>query len=309
MSPGSHLLARARRAGDGDEGLRAAVAADAVRLHRAQARIGREIVWSEVSVTIAQGEFAAILGPNGSGKTTLLRVLLGELALAHGSASVLGVPPGAPKGAIGYLPQRRHFDPGSRIRGVDLVRLGLDGARWGLPLRRLGAERVEEALELVGASAYARRSIGHLSGGEQQRLLIAQALVSRPRLLLLDEPLDSLDLPNQTAVAALLARICREQQVTVLLVAHDVNPLLPYLDRVVYFGAGRALAGAPRQVITAEALSRLYGVPIEVLHTADGRLVVVGLPAAPAQHSDRHAHSDRQANSDRDAHSDRHVNR
>jgi len=291
MSSAFHPLARARRAGagDGDEALRAATAEEAVRLHRAQARIGRHIVWSEVSVTVTQGEFAAILGPNGSGKTTLLQVLLGELALEHGSASVLGMPPGAPKSEIGYLPQRRHFDPGSRIRGIDLVRLGLDGARWGLPLRRPGAERVEEALELVGASAYARRSIGHLSGGEQQRLLIAQALVSRPRLLLLDEPLDSLDLPNQTAVAALLGRICREQQVTVLLVAHDVNPLLPYLDRVVYFGAGRALAGPPRQVVTAEALSRLYGVPIEVLHTADGRLVVVGLPEAPAQHSDRHA--------------------
>jgi zinc/manganese transport system ATP-binding protein len=293
MSPASHSRARARRAGDGDgdEGLRAATAEDPVRLHRARARIGRHVVWSEVSVTIAQGEFAAILGPNGSGKTTLLRVLLGELALAHGSASVLGMRPGAPKSEIGYLPQRRHFDPGSRIRGIDLVRLGLDGARWGLPLRRAGVEQVEEALEMVGAGGYARRSIGRLSGGEQQRLLIAQALVSAPRLLLLDEPLDSLDLPNQTAVAALLARICRQQRVTVLLVAHDVNPLLPYLDRVVYFGAGRALAGPPRQVITAEALSRLYGVPIEVLHTADGRLVVVGLPEAPAQHSDRHAHS------------------
>jgi zinc/manganese transport system ATP-binding protein len=271
--------------------LRAATAQDAVRLHRARARIGRHEVWSEVSVTIAQGEFAAILGPNGSGKTTLLRVLLGELGLAHGSASVLGLPPGARPGEIGYLPQRRHFDAGARIRGIDLVRLGLDGARWGLPLRRQATEQVDEALELVGAGAYARRSIGRLSGGEQQRLLIAQALVSRPRLLLLDEPLDSLDLPNQTAVAALLARICRQQQVTVLLVAHDVNPLLPYLDRVAYFGAGRALAGAPRQVITAEALTRLYGVPIEVLHTADGRLVVVGLPEAPAQHSDRHAHN------------------
>jgi zinc/manganese transport system ATP-binding protein len=293
MSAGSPPLARARPAadGDGEERLRAATAAGAVRLDRALARIGRDVVWSDVSFTIAQGEFAAILGPNGSGKTTLLRVLLGELALAHGSASVLGMPPGAPKGEIGYLPQRRHFDPGSRIRGTDLVRLGLDGARWGLPLRRHGAGQVEEALELVGASAYARRSIGRLSGGEQQRLLIAQALVSRPRLLLLDEPLDSLDLPNQAAVAALVARICREQQVSVLLVAHDVNPLLPHLDRVVYFGGGRALAGPPRRVITAEALSRLYGVPIEVLHTADGRLVVVGLPEAPAQHSDRHAHS------------------
>jgi zinc/manganese transport system ATP-binding protein len=145
-------------------------------------------------------------------------------------------------------------------------------------------------LELVGAADYATRPIGALSGGEQQRLLIAQALVSQPRLLILDEPLDSLDLPNQGAVAALLERICRRQRVAVLLVAHDVNPLLSYLDRVVYFGAGRAVVGEPRQVINAETLSRLYGVPIEVLQTADGRLVVVGLPEAPAHHTDRHAH-------------------
>ena len=217
-------------------------------------------------------------------------MLLGELPLALGSASVLGRPPGAQKGQIGYLPQRRHFDAGTPIRGVDLVRLGLDGARWGLPLRRSGGGRIDEVIELVGAGAYADRPIGRLSGGEQQRLLIAQALVSEPRLLILDEPLDSLDLPNQSAVAALLERICREQQVTVLLVAHDVNPLLSYLDRVVYFGAGHAVVGAPQQVITAETLSRLYGVPVEVLQTADGRLVVVGLPEAPAHHTDRHVH-------------------
>jgi len=262
----------------------------AVALDRAEARIGGRVVWSEVSIDIAPGEFAAILGPNGSGKTTLLRVLLGELALTRGTATVLGRPPGAHKSHIGYLPQRRHFDAGTRIRGIDIVRLGLDGARWGLPIRRSGGERVDEVLDLVGASRYATRPIGLLSGGEQQRLLIAQALVSQPRLLVLDEPLDSLDLPNQSAVAALLERICRQQQVTVLLVAHDVNPLLSYLDRVVYFGSGQAVVGAPREVITAETLSRLYGVAVEVLQTADGRLVVVGLPEAPAHHTDRHAH-------------------
>jgi zinc/manganese transport system ATP-binding protein len=241
-------------------------------------------------VEVSQGEFAAILGPNGSGKTTLLRVLLGELAPTRGSVSVLGQRAGASKGQIGYLPQRRHFDADTRVRGIDLVRLGLDGTRWGVPLRRSGGERVEEAIELVGAGGYATRPIGALSGGEQQRLLIAQALVSEPRLLILDEPLDSLDLPNQRAVAALLERICRERGVTILLVAHDVNPLLSYLDRVVYFGAGRAVVGEPREVITAATLSSLYGVPVEVLQTADGRLVVVGLPEAPAHHSDRHAH-------------------
>jgi zinc/manganese transport system ATP-binding protein len=247
-------------------------------------------MWNEVSLQIGAGEFTAILGPNGSGKTTLLRVLLGELPLAAGRASVLGRPPGEAKRQIGYLPQRRHFDQGVRIRGVDLVRLGLDGARWGLPLRSSGGERIAEVIDLVGASAYARRPIGRLSGGEQQRLLIAQALVSRPSLLILDEPLDSLDLPNQTAVTALLARICRSEGVTVLLVAHDVNPLLSYVDRVVYFGAGNAAVGTPRQVITSETLTRLYRAPVEVLKTAEGRLFVAGLPEAPAHHHDRHQH-------------------
>jgi zinc/manganese transport system ATP-binding protein len=263
-----------------------------VRLQSAQARIGGHTVWSDVDFAIAEGEFAAILGPNGSGKTTLLRVLLGELPLAAGTASVLGRGPGEVSGQIGYLPQRRHFDASVRIRGIDLVRLGLDGARWGLPLRRSWRERVQEVIALVGAGEYASRPIGRLSGGEQQRLLIAQALISRPKVLILDEPLDSLDLPNQTAVAALLARICRAQGVSVLLVAHDVNPLLTYLDRVVYFGAGHAAVGTPSEVITAETLSRLYGVPIDVLKAADGRLVVVGLPEAPAHHSDRHEHHD-----------------
>jgi zinc/manganese transport system ATP-binding protein len=262
----------------------------AVLLERAQARVGGRTIWSDVDIEIREGEFAAILGPNGSGKTTLLKVLLGELALAGGRASVLGRAPGTLGREIGYLPQRRHLEQGARIRGVDLVELGLDGARWGVPLRRRRDERVEEALELVGAGQYASRPLGRLSGGEQQRLLIAQALVGRPRLLILDEPLDSLDLPNQNAVAALLERICRRRGVTVLLVAHDVNPMLPYLDRVVYFGAGRAVVGAPEQVVTAETLSALYGVAIQVLQASDGGLVVVGLPEPPSHHSDRHAH-------------------
>jgi zinc/manganese transport system ATP-binding protein len=263
---------------------------DAVRLEHAEARIGGRTVWSGVDFAVERGQFTAVVGPNGSGKTTLLRVLLGELALSQGSASVLGRRPGTAAREIGYLPQRRHFDAGTRIRGIDLVQLGLDGARWGIPLRRRGSEQVAEALAMVDAEDYAKRPIGLLSGGEQQRLLIAQALVARPGLLILDEPLDSLDLPNQGAVAALLDRICREQGMTVVLVAHDVNPLLGYLDRVVYFGAHHAVAGPPREVITAATLSRLYGVPIEVLQTSDGRLVVVGQPEPPAHHSDRHEH-------------------
>jgi zinc/manganese transport system ATP-binding protein len=99
-------------------------------------------------------------------------------------------------------------------------------------------------------------------------------------MLLLDEPLDSLDLPNQAAVAALVQRICRTRGVTVVLVAHDVNPILGYLDRVVYFAGGRGVEGPPREVIRADVLSGLYGSPIEVVETPSGRLIVVGTPDA-----------------------------
>ena len=276
--------------------------APAIELEGASVRLGRRTVWSEVSMRMGPGEFVALVGANGSGKSTLLKAVLGALPLAGGRASVLGRAPGEANRAIGYLPQRRAFDPGIRLRGRDIVRLGLDGDRWGLPLplpwRRArarrgpsAADRVVEAIELVGAGAYADRPIGECSGGEQQRLLIAQALIGRPELLLLDEPLDSLDLPNQAAVAALVHDVCRSAGVAVLLVAHDVNPLLPYLDRVVYLAGGRALEGPVEQVITSETLSGLYGVRIEVLRASDGRLVVVGQPEPPAHHHDRHEHA------------------
>jgi zinc/manganese transport system ATP-binding protein len=269
----------------------------AIRLEGATAMRGGRPVWSGVDLRVRQGEFVAVLGPNGSGKSTLLHVLLGLLPLSEGTATVSSGQPGSANSRVGYLPQRRSFDGGTRVRGLDLVRLGLDGTRWGFPLPtalsargRAAAVRVEEAIELVGASAYASRPIGALSGGEQQRLLIAQALVRRPRILLLDEPLDSLDLSNQGAVAALVQRICKEEGVTVLLVAHDVNPILPYLDRVIYFAGGGGVEGAPREVITGPTLSRLYGVPVEVLEASDGRLVVVGTPEPPAHHHSRHDH-------------------
>lgn len=265
-------------------------------------RRGGRTVWSDVSVRIERGEFVALLGANGSGKSTLLKAVLGALPLTSGSLSVLGMAAGEANRAIGYLPQRHAFERGARLRGRDIVRLGLDGDRWGVPLpwgrgaarSRDGAsarEQVSEAIELVGASSYADRPIGECSGGEQQRLLIAQALVRRPKLFLLDEPLDSLDLPNQASVAALVADICARAGVAVLLVAHDVNPLLAYLDRVVYLARGRAVAGRLEEVITSERLSALYGLPVEVLKASDGRLVVVGQPEAPAHHHDRHAHA------------------
>ena len=205
---------------------------------------------------------------------------------------MLGRPPGESNAEIGYLPQRRSFDTSMRIRGVDIVRLGLDGDRYGFPLpgarSRRARERVDELIDLVGANGFAHRPIGQCSGGEQQRLLIAQALARRPPLLLLDEPLDSLDLPNQASVAALVAQICRSEGVTVLIVAHDVNPILTYLDRIVYLGSGGAVSGAPEDVLTTETLTRLYQAPIEVLHASDGRLVVVGQPEATSYHPGLH---------------------
>ena len=269
----------------------------AVDLHDAAVRRGGREIFSDVTLEISPGEFVAVLGPNGAGKSTLMQAVLGVLPLARGTVAVFGRAPAQARAQIGYLPQRRGFDASVRLRGIDIVSLGLDGTRWGVPLaltpaarvrRREERRRVREVIELVGASRYAERPIGKLSGGEQQRLLIAQALARRPRLLILDEPLDSLDLPNQAAVAGLVSGICRHQGVAVLLVAHDVNPLLHHLDRVVYLAGGRAVAGAVDEVITPRTLSQLYGVPIEVLRASDGRLVVVGTPEAPHVHGHRH---------------------
>jgi zinc/manganese transport system ATP-binding protein len=268
-----------------------------IELAGAAVRLGGRPVFSDVELRVDQGQLVAVLGPNGAGKSTLMRVILGLVRLEAGSVTVFGRPPAQARGDIGYLPQRHGFDSATRIRGVDLVRLGLDGARWGLPIaltksararHQAEAARVEEVIALVGATDYARRPIGELSGGEQQRLLIAQALVRKPQLLILDEPLDSLDLPNQAAVAALLRRICTTQSVSVLLVAHEVNPLLPYLDQVIYMAGGRARSGSAEEVITSPTLSDLYGAPIDVLRTHDGRMVVVGQPEAPHHHAPRH---------------------
>ena len=265
----------------------------AVSIQGARVDLGGRTIWRDVELDVGAGELVAILGPNGVGKSTLLKAILGLVPLAAGEISVLGRRAGVANHEIGYLPQRRSFDPALRIRGVDIIGLGLDGDRFGISFptrarRHERQERIEELVDLVGAESYARRPIGECSGGEQQRLLIAQALARRPPLLLLDEPLDSLDLPNQTSVATLVAEICDEQQVAVMIVAHDVNPILTHLDRVVYLGAGGAVSGSPDEVITTETLSRLYQSPVEVLRASDGRLVVVGQPEAGSYHPDLH---------------------
>ena len=261
--------------------------------HDAAVQLGGRTIWSNVNLELARGTFTVVLGPNGSGKSTLLKAVLGVQPLSSGTLRVLGEPAGKTRRRIGYVPQRSGFDPSVRIRGTDIVQLGLDGDRWGIPLpnpkRAADRARIDHVIRLVDASSYATRPIGSLSGGEQQRLVIAQALVKQPDLLLLDEPLDNLDLNSQAAVSALVQTICRAEGVTVVMVAHDVNPILPYLDHVIYLASGATVSGSPETVITSKTLSKLYGTKIEVLRASDGRLVVVGQPEAPAYHSDRHA--------------------
>jgi zinc/manganese transport system ATP-binding protein len=257
----------------------------------AAAAVGGRTIWAGVNLAVQRGEFVAILGPNGVGKSTLLKVLLG-LSPARGRVRVLGGSPGSRNDRVGYLPQRHAFDPATRVRGIDVVRLGLDGDRWGLQVpaalggrrARAARARVDEVIDLVGAGSYAERPIGQCSGGEQQRLLIAQALVRHPDLLVLDEPLDSLDVTNQATVSALIRHVSKTREVAVLLVAHDVNPILPYLDKVIYLSRGGAVIGPPEQVITAETLTALYGTPIDVLRDRAGRLVVVGQPDTHTHH-------------------------
>jgi len=271
---------------------------EALRLVGAGLQVGGRSIWQGVDLQVARGEFVAILGPNGAGKSTLLKALLGVLPLTEGTISVFGKKVRRGNDAVGYLPQRRTFDADLRVRGIDLVRLGLDGSHWGFPLplvarlaagkARANARRVAEVIEMVGATRYAGRPIGEMSGGEQQRILIAQALVAGARMLVLDEPLDSLDLSNQQAISGLVQRICQESGVTVLLVAHDINPILPYVDRVVYVAQGQVVSGTPDEVIRSETLSRLYGTPVEVLRTTDGRIVVVGQNEPVSYHGHEH---------------------
>jgi zinc/manganese transport system ATP-binding protein len=242
---------------------------------------GRQIL-DQVSFRIGAGEFTGLIGPNGAGKTTLLRVILGLQRAGSGQVSVLGQRRPARHQPIGYVPQKVLLDPDMPMRARDLIALGADGDRYGLRLpSRQRADAVREMLHAVDADRFADARVGTLSGGEQQRVLIAQALISRPRLLLLDEPLANLDLRSSQEIVTLLARIAAEQQIAVLLSAHEMNPLLPVLDRVVYLASGRAASGAVEDVITTETLSSLYGHHVEVIRVQGRVLVVAGDAAEP----------------------------
>jgi len=247
-----------------------------VRFDHATLAYGRREVWRELSLRVEPGSFVAVLGPNGSGKTSLLRVVLGLAAMSAGSVEVLGQPPRRGNPAIGYVPQAQALDRDLPLRGRDLVRLGLDGHRWGVGRPdRTSARRVAEAIASVEAGAYADAPIGRLSGGERQRLRIAQALVGDPQLLLCDEPLAHLDLRHQGEITELVGAWHRRTGRTVLFVTHDVNPVLAFVDHVLFVVNGRWAAGAPDEVLTSERLSELYGSHVDVLRV-HGRILVVG---------------------------------
>lgn len=249
----------------------------AVSMRAAGLAYGDRTLWSDLELDVAPGEFLVVLGPNGSGKTSLLRVLLGLEHLSSGTAHV--------SGAVGYVPQQHAVHDAAAVRGRDLVGLGLDGHRWGLGLagRSRRRSRVATALAEVGAEGYADRPLGTLSGGEQQRLRVAQALVGDPAVLLCDEPLLSLDLAHQRGIAGLIDERRRSADTAVVFVTHEINPVLPMADRVLYLVDGRYRVGPVSEVMNSETLSELYGAPVDVLRVRD-RLVVVGAESGHDHH-------------------------
>jgi zinc/manganese transport system ATP-binding protein len=239
---------------------------------------GERTLWRDLDLTVAPGEFLAVLGSNGSGKTSLLRAILGLQTLDAGTIQIDGMPARRGNRSVGYIPQQKLVQPGTPLRGRDLVTLGVNGHRFGVPITsRAEKAQVSALIESVGATAYADRPIGTLSGGEQQRLRVAQAIAADPALLLCDEPLASLDLNRQAEVAGLIDERRREHETAVVFVTHDINPVLGMVDRILYLAEGQFSVGTPDEVLRSEVLTTLYGTPVEVLRSG-GRIFVAGAP-------------------------------
>jgi zinc/manganese transport system ATP-binding protein len=262
----------------------------AVELDHASIRIGGRAVLADASFSIRPGEFIGVLGPNGAGKTTLMRAILGLLPPSAGVLRVFGAAPRRGDASIGYLPQLRTVLPDLRIRGLDFIGASLHGERWGMPsLTAKDRGMIEQTLDAVGARELASRPLSEMSGGERQRLLLAQALIGNPKLLLLDEPLISLDHRHQEVVIDVVRKVCRERGITVLFSAHELNQLLGAIDRVLYLGNSQAVLGTVEEVVTAPVLSGLYGTEIEVVR-AGGHIFVMsrGRDVEAAAHMHEH---------------------
>jgi zinc/manganese transport system ATP-binding protein len=266
----------------------------ALALEHVTLEIAGRTVLADIALEIGEGEFVGVLGPNGAGKTTLMRAILGLLVPTGGRIAVFGEPARRGNPAIGYLPQVRTLQPELRLSGRDFIASSIRGERFGVPFVGRDARRqLDEALAIVGASELAERPFSAMSGGERQRLLFAQALIGQPRILLLDEPLISLDPRNQKTVVDLARRLCREMKITVLFSAHELNQLLGAIDRVLYLGSGQAALGTVDEVITPAVLSRLYGASIEVVRAGGHIFVLSGareVEAGAHLHEHNHDH-------------------
>ena len=235
-------------------------------------------VWQDANFAIGPGEFVAVIGPNGAGKTTLFRLLLGLQHPISGAIKIFGEPPKRGNPRIGYVPQRHVIDSETNIESLELVRLGLSGKKWGFnPFSHADRDTAYAVLESVGARELAHRPLGVLSGGELQRIFLAEALVSNPNLLLLDEPLSNLDMRRESDLLHLVNDVVHKRDVTALLIAHNINPLLPHLDKVIYIANGRVATGTPDEVLTSESLTALYGVQVEVLRDDKGNVAIIGI--------------------------------
>jgi zinc/manganese transport system ATP-binding protein len=249
----------------------------ALRADHLEVAYRQHIVWRDATFEVTRGEFVAVIGPNGAGKTTLFRLLLGLQHPTSGSLTVFGTPPRRGNPRIGYVPQRHSIDNDTYFAAEALVHLGICGTAWGPGLSsRAHRDAARKALQAVQATDLGPRSLGALSGGELQRVFLAEALVGNPEMLLLDEPLTSLDLRRSRELVELVHELVRSRGVTTLLVAHDINPLIECLDKVIYVANGRVASGPPERVLTSSSLSELYGVPVEVLHDSRGNIVIVG---------------------------------
>jgi zinc/manganese transport system ATP-binding protein len=244
-------------------------------------------IWQDASFEVSSGDFIGLLGPNGAGKTTLFNQILGLSKPISGSLTVFDKPASRGNVRIGYVPQRRDIDSESRLAAIEYVRMGINGTKWGFSLPTQAASERHQALralEIVDAGYLATKPLSKLSGGEAQRVLLAQALIGKPDLLLLDEPLANLDIRRGTELVKLISSIVKSQKIAVMLIAHDINPLLHVINRIIYIANGKIVSGDPGKIITTKNLSKLYGAPVEVLHDSKGRLAVLGVEEAVHHH-------------------------
>jgi len=253
--------------------------ADGVAIRAEHLEVGyrNRTIWRDATFEVRRGEFVAVIGPNGAGKTTLFRLLLGLQRPSRGTLQIFGAPPHRGSGRIGYVPQRHTIDNETHVAAEALVRLGVSGSHWGPELSfREHRAAATEALAAVGATDLGSKSLSSMSGGELQRVFLAEAMVGNPEMLLLDEPLSNLDLRRSRELVEVVHGLVVSREVTTLLVAHDINPLIECLDKVIYIANGNVATGPPEVVLTSASLSELYGVPVEVLHDSRGNIVIVG---------------------------------